>query len=66
MERLLSLPSMIRTLNMQWLIYKLVQVIVLLMVEQREIFLPFMMVRLRLEIVLEPMLQTQYPKAERL
>ena len=42
------------------------QVIVLLMVEQREIFLPFMMVRLRLEIVLEPMLQTQYPKAERL
>ena len=53
-------------LNMQWLIYKLVQVIVLLMVEQREIFLPFMMVQLRLEIVLESMLQTQYPKTERL
>ena len=51
---------------MQWLIYKLVQVIVLLMAEQREIFLPFMMVRLRLEIVLELMLQTQYPKTERL
>ena len=51
---------------MQWLVYKLVQVTVLLMAEQREIFRQFMMVQLRLEIVLELMLQTQYPKVERL